>query len=141
MANLVVDASVAAAWCFSDENSIYSNAVLKSLAGITPFAPRLWAYEIRNSVLMGLRRTRISQQHADLFISSLQKLNFQLVDPVSYDIIFNLAQAYGLTMYDAAYLDLALREGAQLASLDAALRKAAVKAGVLIFDPAAWDLP
>jgi predicted nucleic acid-binding protein len=53
---------------------------------------------------------------------------------VSYDAVFNLAEVNGLTVYDAAYLDLAVREGSQLASLDDALQKAAVKAGIILFE-------
>jgi predicted nucleic acid-binding protein len=74
-------------------------------------APRLWAYEIRNSVLMGVRRKRITQNDAEDFLQSLEGLPIRLTDPVSYDSVFSLAGRHGLTVYDAAYLDLALREG------------------------------
>jgi predicted nucleic acid-binding protein len=53
---------------------------------------------------------------------------------VSYDAVFQLAETSGLTVYDAAYLDLAIREGAQLASLDNDLRRAAVKAGISLYE-------
>jgi predicted nucleic acid-binding protein len=56
------------------------------------------------------------------------------VDPVSYDALFKITELNSLTVYDAAYLDLAIREASQLASLDDALRKAAMKAGVVLFD-------
>lgn len=59
----------------------------------------------------------------------------QLTDPRSYDGVFAVADRHGLTVYDAAYLDLALREGLPLASLDTALRNAAAKSGVLLFEP------
>ena len=100
------------------------------MPSLTAFAPRLWAYEVRNSVLPGLRRGRIGKTDANPFLDSLDDLNIHLTDPVSYDAVFKLAEIHGLTVYDAAYLDLAIREGAQLASLDDALRKAAVEAGV-----------
>jgi predicted nucleic acid-binding protein len=118
MADLVVDASLTSAWCFPDERTAYANAVLQALSSsLEPIAPRLWAYEVRNSVLMGLRRSRISRADADGFLASLADLNIQLADPVSYDAVFKLAEFNGLTVYDAAYLDLALREGSQLATL------------------------
>ena len=103
-------------------------------SSLEAFAPRLWAYEVRNSVLMGLRRRRISRADADGFLASLTDLNIQLADPVSYDAVFKLAEFNGLTVYDAAYLDLALREGSQLATLDDALQKVAVKAGIVLFE-------
>lgn len=135
MANLVIDASLSAAWCFSDEQTDYANGVLQSIPSVKAFAPRLWAYELRNGILMGVRRGRISRPDAEVFLSSLPSLNIQLMDPISYDDVFKLADATGLTVYDASYLDLVKREGAQLASLDDALRKAAVSAGILLFDP------
>jgi predicted nucleic acid-binding protein len=62
MADLVIDASLAAAWCFPDERTEYANGVLAAISDSSKaFAPRLWAYEIRNSILMGLRRGRIGK--------------------------------------------------------------------------------
>jgi predicted nucleic acid-binding protein len=135
MADLVIDASLASAWCFPDEQTKYTNGVLKAVSdSLQAYAPRLWAYEIHNSILMGLRRGRISGADAEGFLASLTDLNIHLADPVSYGAIFKLAELNGLTVYDAAYLDLAIRQGSQLASLDAALRKAAVKSGVVLFE-------
>jgi|SRR5579871_2669182 len=136
MAVVVIDSSLAAAWCFPDERTDYTNAVLQTIS--TPLeavAPRLWAYEVRNSVLMGLRRNRITRAHAQDFLESIKSLPIRLADPISYDGVFNLADRHGLTVYDAAYLDLALREGLPLASLDNALCKAAVNSGLALFQP------
>lgn len=77
------------------------------------YAPRLWAYEVYNSILIGLRRGRISRVDAQRFLDSLIDLNIHLADPVSYDAIFKLAELHGLTVYDVAYLDLAIRGGSQ----------------------------
>ena len=135
MADLVVDASIASAWCFPDEQTEYTNKVLEAVSdSLSAFAPSLWAYEVRNSILMGLRRSRISEADATAFLDSLADLHIHLVQPVSYDAVFRLAQISGLTVYDAAYLDLAMREGSRLASLDDALRKAAAKVGVVLFE-------
>jgi predicted nucleic acid-binding protein len=134
MANLVVDASIASAWCFPDEHTEFTNGVLQAVSeSLEAFAPSLWAYEVRNSILTGLRRGRISKADAEAFLGSLRDLNIHLVDPVSYDAVYGLAELNGLTVYAAAYLDLAIREGSQLASLDDALCKVAVKAGVVLF--------
>ena len=97
--------------------------------------PRLWAYELRNSVLMGLRRGRITKLHGEEFLNSLQSLPIRLTDPASYDAVFKLAQRHDLTVYDAAYLDLASREGLTLASLDSALIRAARQSGIGLFNP------
>ena len=64
-AALVADASVAAAWCFPDERTDFTDAVLDALTSgsMEVLVPHLWAYEVRNSVLMGVRRGRISVAH------------------------------------------------------------------------------
>ena len=133
MANLVVDASVTVSWCFPDERTEFSSQVLQAVCQRKSFAPRLWAYEMRNCILLGLRRGRITREDAKAYLDSLGKLDIQLTDPVSYEDVFHLADACGLTFYDAAYLDLALREGAILATLDDRLRAAAEKLGVGLF--------
>ncbi len=133
MANLVVDASVSVSWCFPDERTEFSRQVLQAVSQRKSFAPRLWAYEIRNCILLGLRRGRIGREDARAYLDSLCKLDIHLTDPVSYDDVFHLADACALTFYDAAYLDLALREGAVLATLDERLRAAAAKLGVALF--------
>jgi predicted nucleic acid-binding protein len=136
MTAFVIDSSVAAGWCFSDEATSYTQGVLDAVSALTEAAaPRLWAYEIRNTVLMGIRRKRITKADADGFLESLRDLPIRLRDPQSYDDVFALADRHGLTVYDAAYLDLALREGLPLASLDKAMRNAALQSGVALFEP------
>ena len=136
MAALVIDSSIAASWCFPDERSDYANSILRVVSNPTEaIAPRLWAYEVRNSVLMGLRRKRITHADAQDFFESINGLPVRLADPVSYDGVFSLADRHGLTVFDAAYLDLALREGLPLASLDRALCRAAGNSGVALFQP------
>jgi predicted nucleic acid-binding protein len=137
MPALVIEASLASAWCFPDERTEYANRALQAIAsGLEAFAPRLWAYEIRNSVLMGSRRGRISKADAQEFLTALNDLPVRLSDPPSYDAVFGLAGQYSLTFYDAAYLDLAIHNGLALASLDKALCRAGERAGVRLFDPA-----
>ena len=137
MAAVVIDASIASAWCFPDEQTDYTNAVFQAVSSsaVDSIAPRLWAYEIRNSVLMGLRRGRISKPDSAQFLASLNDLNVRLSEPASYDHVFSLAQEHGLTVYDAAYLDLAIQERLPLASLDRQLVRAAEAVGVALFQP------
>jgi len=136
MAGLVLDASIASAWCFPDERTAYTDGVFQAvISSLEIVAPRLWAYEIRNSVRMGLRRGRISKPDTEQFLASLNDLNVRLSDPSSYDGVFQLADQHGLTVYDAAYLDLALQEHIPLASLDGQLIRAAQGVGVPLFQP------
>jgi predicted nucleic acid-binding protein len=137
MPGLVIDASLAAAWCFPEERTEYTNGVLQLVSdSLEALAPRLWAYEIRNCILIGLRRGRIGKADAEGFLSSLADLNIRLLDPVSYDDLLDLAENNRLTVYDAAYLDVAMRGGCELASLDESLKAAARDVGGVLFHPA-----
>ena len=110
MSVLVVDPSVAAAWCFKDEANEYTESILDAVSAVhEALAPRLWAYELRNTVLMGVRRQRITTIDAQEFLQLLPDSRIRLTDPVYYDEVFVLAERYGLTFYDASYLDLAIR--------------------------------
>jgi predicted nucleic acid-binding protein len=111
MAAVVMDASIGSAWCFPDEQTDFTKAVFQAVSSsaVDTVAPRLWAYEIRNSVLMGLRRGRISKIDSEQFLLSLNDLNVRLIEPKSYDEVFSLAQEHGLAVYDAAYLSLLSR--------------------------------
>lgn len=134
MPAVIVDASVTSAWCFPDEETVYTREVLRAVSStFDAIAPRLWAYEVRNVVLTGLRRSRITQTGADDFLRSLAGLSFSLTDPLSYDSLFTLANRYKLSVYDAAYLDLVIREGQPIASLDGDLMKAAKQCGIAMF--------
>ena len=136
MPALVVDSSIVSAWCFPDERTPYTHAILQALGStIEAAAPRVLAYELRNSLLMGVRRRRISHAHAMNALGTVRQLPIHLTDPVSYDHIFTLAVRHGLTYYDAAYLDLALREALPLASLDEALCTAARASDIPLFRP------
>ena len=73
--------------------------------------------------------------HAEDFLDTLNSLPIRLTDPPSYDAVFALAARYALTVYDAAYLELAIREGLPVATLDNALTRAAEQSGVAVFKP------
>jgi predicted nucleic acid-binding protein len=137
MPRFVVDASIASAWCFPDERTDYTDAVFSALASsfADAVAPSLWAYEIGNSVLMGVRRKRITQPDAEQFLFSLQDLNVGLFGPPSSGELVTLARTHDLTVYDAAYFSLARQTGLPLATLDRQLIRAAEAAEHPIFIP------
>ena len=134
---IVIDASVALAWCFPDEASDYADGVLVALEGRTAMVPTIWPVEIANALLVGERRKRIRQPEVRRFVELLKGLSIledgqPFVDTVSN--ILPLARENDLSAYDAAYLDVAVRHGAPLATLDKALQKAGRAAGVKIFE-------
>jgi predicted nucleic acid-binding protein len=133
---IVVDASVALAWCFPDEVSDYADAVLLALEDQTIMVPAIWPVEITNALLVGERRKRIRQPEVRCFVELLKGLSIIEDSQPFADTISNvlpLAREYDLSAYDAAYLDVAVRHGAPLATLDAMLQKAARATGIKIF--------
>jgi predicted nucleic acid-binding protein len=133
---IVIDASVALAWCFPDEASDYADSVLLALENQTVIVPAIWAVEITNALLVGERRKRIRQPEVRRFVELLKGLNVaEDAQPVADTVssIFPLAQAYRLSAYDAAYLDVAVRREIPLVTLDGDLQKAALAAGIKTF--------
>jgi predicted nucleic acid-binding protein len=130
---IVVDASVALAWGFPDESSEDADSVLEALEGCTMWVPALWAIEVTNGIVVGKRRKRLDSSSVRRFLAMLEQLpvlqDHQSIAETAQTVL-PLAEQFGLSAYDAAYLELAARHGAPLATLDDALRKAARKAGV-----------
>lgn len=136
MEALALDASVAMTWCYPDEHSDYAYAVLEALEHAVIIVPAHWTLEVSNAVLSGERKGRLSPSDVTRFFSLLERLSVIVDSEIatkSFTDILSLARTYRLTSYDAAYLELAMREGLVLATLDGALRAAAESAGVRVF--------
>jgi len=136
LTNVVVDASTALAWCFPDESSDYADGVLTALEGRTILVPALWNLEIANAILVGERRNRLRKAEIRQFAALLEALSLvQDMQPVGEHLsnVLPLARKYGLSAYDAAYLELSIRRRAPLATLDGKLLAAARQAGVKPF--------
>jgi predicted nucleic acid-binding protein len=135
---VVIDASLALAWCFPDEASDYAATVLINLENCTIWVPGIWSLEIANAVVVGERRKRLKEPEIRQFINLLDSLRLvQDIQPANELIpgIVPLARKYSLSAYDAAYLDVSIRRAAQFATLDSKLATAAKAAGVSIFRP------
>jgi predicted nucleic acid-binding protein len=130
----VLDASVSLAWAFADEqNRVADRAetLLKTGAEIA-FVPDLWWYEMRNILVVGERRGRISADVTAAFLSDMSELRIEM-DAARDDVpLLDLARKHNLAVYDAAYLALALRERLPLATLDKHLEAAAAAEGVAL---------
>jgi len=134
----VLDASVAVAWGLADEADTYPEEVLDALAEGEAVVPPLWFLEVSNALLVAERRKRLKWAEVRQFLALLQALPIT-VDPETPARIFGevvaLAREQGLSVYDATYLDLAMRSGLPLATMDCALSTAADRVGVAIFSP------
>ena len=135
MNRFVLDASVTVSWFFEDEAGEYTAAVMESLAEWAVVVPSLWSLEVSNVLLVGERRGRCSEADAVRFLELLSHLPIVVDEETARRALgstMQLAREYALTAYDAAYLELAMRLGLPLATLDQKLREAALRAGVAV---------
>lgn len=117
----------------------WTDALLAKLrTGDEATVPAHWPLEVANALLIAIRRGRISREKASRFFDDLGSLPIRIDSKSSenaFGRVFALAEQYELTVYDAAYLELAMRENLPLATLDQDLRKAARAAGVPLVEP------
>ena len=133
---LVLDSSVAIAWCFPDEKDDYPQSVLDALASAPAFVPDRWHLEVANTLLVGERRKRCTQSDTVAWMSFLAALPITADEETksyAFSDTANLGRSHNLSAYDAAYLELALRRGLRLATLDDKLKAAAHAVGVPLF--------
>ncbi|MDR3520033.1 MAG: type II toxin-antitoxin system VapC family toxin [Acidocella sp.] len=131
----VVDSSVALSWCFADEASAESDRQLDYVRDHGALVPGLWFLEVANVLLQAEKRGRISGADVLLrleLISSLPIMVDQNGVGLAWGPVLEMARAEGLTVYDAAYLELAARRGLALFSRDRALVAAATRRGVVV---------
>ena len=135
MEDFVIDNSVVMSWCFQDETSKYTDAVLGYLEQTTAYAPAIWPLEVSNVLLVAERRKRLSQADSSRFVSLLFELPI-IVEQESQERMLSeilaLAREYKLSSYDASYLDLAMRKGLPIATTDKNIMAAARKINVPI---------
>lgn len=136
MADFVLDTSVTISWCFHDEANSYADAVLDSLSKHDALAPGIWPLEVGNVLLAAEKKTRISPPDSLHFLNLLASLPIHVENLTAQrmlDAVFLLAREQGLSSYDAAYLDLAIQNGLQIATLDQSLQEAAARKGVGLY--------
>jgi predicted nucleic acid-binding protein len=134
----VLDASIALAWCFAEEGTPYTRAVLRDVQRVEAFAPAVWQLEVCNALLIGERRGRLTEAKSKDLIRVLLEL------PISIDIesasnglaLADLARKHTLSSYDASYLELASRRRLPVATNDKRLRAAARREGISLARPA-----
>ena len=134
--SLVLDASLTLSWCFEDERTPAVDAALDKVAASGAVVPLLWRMEVANGLQMAIRRKRIDRDFRDRAIQHLSLLPIVVdseTDTYVWTVTLRLSDRFGLTVYDAAYLELAQRRNLPLASIDKALSAAGRRLGVPIF--------
>jgi len=130
--SLVLDSSATLAWIFADETTPSIQAVFTQVAEAGAVVPALWRLEVANSLLMATRRGRIDAQFRGAALADLSLLDITAdlhTDSRAWADTVELAERFRLTVYDAAYLELAQRRRLPLATLDLELSAAAQAAG------------
>lgn len=131
----VLDSSVALAWLLPDEGSDAVDELADQVAAETILVPAVWRLEVGNALLTALRRERLARKDVGRLLALVAALPVEQdlpLDDAAYSRVMAIAERYGLTSYDAAYLELAQRRGVALATLDARLRQASANAGVAV---------
>ncbi|RRH96690.1 PIN domain-containing protein [Mesorhizobium tamadayense] len=136
--SLILDASIAAAWLLPEEHSQAAEALVGGLGGACP-VPSLFWHEIRSILLVARRRGRIDGGDALAALGRLRRLPLEDAGPGADASVMALAEAHGLSAYDAVYLALALEQSLPLATLDRKLAAAAHGEGVVVLGPFAND--
>lgn len=135
MKEFVLDCSVTMAWCFEEEACTYAYGVLEQARRARVIVPSLWHLEVINVLVMAERKKRLDAMRSNQFMDMLGSLPIE-TDTATHTVAFSkigaLARAYGLTAYDACYLEICVRRNLPLATLDKDLKKSAQAARVEI---------
>lgn len=134
MNRFVLDASVAGAWLLEDEDDPVANAAMSRLAAGFALVPQLWHLEVRNMLVVAERRGRIGAAGLDAGLRRVGKLPIRTDSEPDLGAVLALARRRRLTIYDALYLELALRADAPLATVDRTLANAAMAEACPLID-------
>jgi predicted nucleic acid-binding protein len=125
----VLDTSIPACWAFQDEQDARADAAYARIRTEEAVVPSLWWFEIRNILVVNERRKRITESDTGVFLRVLARLRIRIDRDPEEGAVLRLARTHRLSVYDASYLELALREAIPLAILDGELAAAARKEG------------
>lgn len=128
----VLDASVTASWAFPVEQhqTAVRAAELLEASLDSAVVPALWWYDVRNMLVLNERRGRIAIARTAVFLEQIAQLSIQIEYDLNPGLVMDLARSHNLTVYDASYLSLAIRDHLPIATLDKALQSAAISAGI-----------
>src|SRR5207253_826851 len=115
LSSSVLDNSVSAAWCFEDQSTPYTDAILQSVIdGASVFVPAVWKLEVINALVVAERRKKIAPEKSARFLQDLQQFNIAVdVDGIdhAFTTVLDQARLFQRSAYDASYLELARRRG------------------------------
>jgi predicted nucleic acid-binding protein len=122
--SFIIDASVVIAWAFKEQHAT-AELALARIQTEEAIVPALWWYELRNVLVLGERQKRLAERETARFLRDISRLTITIDSSPNEAQVLTLARRHRLTVYDAAYLELAGREALPLATLDEELATAA----------------
>jgi predicted nucleic acid-binding protein len=133
--SVVIDASLTISWYFDDETTPETEAILDRVTETGAIVPTIWRLEVANAFQSAVRRKRIDGHYRDESLAELAQMPITIdpdTDRYAWATTLRLAERFTLTVYDAAYLELAQRMNLPLASRDRQLRRACTAADVTL---------
>lgn len=133
--SLVLDSSATLAWIFGDETTLALERVFEEVAERGAVVPSLWRLEVANCLAMARRRGRIDEEFRRAALADLSLLDIVVdahTDASAWVDTAELAERFGLTLYNAAYIELASRRALPIATLDAEMRAAGRALGLRV---------
>ena len=135
MTGLVLDNSIVLSWCLADEDDALANRAMKLTIDHGAVVPGIWWYELRNALVVNERRGRIDAKGVQATLADLAEMRIALDTDHDDRGVLDLARRHGLSVYDAVYLEVAVRRGLPIASLDPRLRQAAAVNRIALIEP------
>src|SRR5882724_10903442 len=122
----VLDTSIPVCWAFQDEQDPRADAAYVRIKTEEAVVPSLWWFEIRNILVVNERRKRITESDTSSFLRELARLRIRIDREPEESVVLTIARNHRLSVYDASYLELALRQAIPMATLDDDLAAAAL---------------
>ena len=134
MSPVVLDASIVLSWCLGDEHDALADRAMQRTIDHGAVVPGIWWYELRNALVVNERRGRIGAEDVRASLADLAEMRISFDTDHDGAVVLDLAGRNGLSVYDAAYVEVAARRALPLASLDSRLRQAAAASRVALLE-------
>ena len=134
MTHLVLDNSIVLSWCLADENHPIAERAMQTVIEDAAVVPGIWWYELRNALVVNERRGRLDAADTRSTLADLREMRITIDHDHDEAVLLELSRQHGLSVYDAAYLEVALRRALPLASLDRRLRGAASACHIVVLE-------
>ena len=134
MRAIVPDNSIVLSWCLADENDPTADRAMRIVIEDGAVVPGIWWYELRNALVVNERRGRLDPADTRSTLADVREMRFAIDRDHDEAVLLELSRRHNLSVYDAAYLEVARRCALPLASLDRRLCEAASACHVAVLD-------